>query len=137
MHDSTTCGKTYDLCRVAKAERLQQMRPVRLYSCRADRQDVSDLLAAFSFSHKLQHLTLAFGQRVVAIRDAAFGEAPDVIVEHNLRDGRTEERLPGGNGGNRRNQLGAGGKDELFRASPAVGDGRIYLRSDQMLYCVK
>jgi outer membrane protein assembly factor BamB len=31
----------------------------------------------------------------------------------------------------------SGSKDELFRASPAVGDGRIYIRSDQMLYCVK
>jgi outer membrane protein assembly factor BamB len=35
-----------------------------------------------------------------------------------------------------RNNVGQS-KDELFRASPAVGDGRIYIRSDQNLYCVK
>jgi outer membrane protein assembly factor BamB len=35
-----------------------------------------------------------------------------------------------------RNNVGQA-KDELFRASPAVGDGHLYLRSDQALYCVK
>jgi outer membrane protein assembly factor BamB len=52
-------------------------------------------------------------------------EAGDTIV---IRPGQELEILS-------RNSVGSS-QDEVFRASPAVSDGQIFLRSDQTLYCI-
>ena len=93
LNDAASGCEAHNLSRVAKAQLLQNVCPMSLNSGRADGQHVGDLLAASSFSDQLQHFALALGERVVSIGDASLGQAPDVVVEDDLRDGRTEEGL--------------------------------------------
>ena len=96
LSDDTASGsEAHDLSRVAKTQLLQNVCPMSLNSGRADGQQFSNFLAASTFSHQLQHFALPLGERVVSIGDAAVSKAAHVVVEDNLRNGRTEEGLAG------------------------------------------
>src|SRR5687767_16032983 len=83
------------------------MPAVRFDRGRADRQPLGDLFVAVAFRDQLKDLPLALRERIVAVYDAFVCEALYILVEHDSRDGRTEEGLALGDRGNGGNQIRA------------------------------
>ena len=129
VHDPASRRVSNDLSGILKAELLKQMSSVRFDSSRTDREHVSDFFAALSFRDQLQHLALAFGERIVAIGDPSLGQASDVVIEHDLRDGGTEERFAGCNGTNGQDEIAA------INSEPADSFNR-YPRAPAWTACV-
>jgi hypothetical protein len=59
----------------------------------ADRQQISDLLGRARFGHQMQHLALPLRERGIRVERARVGGPARVIVEYDLCDRLTEERL--------------------------------------------
>ena len=106
LHDETLAhGIEHDLRRVVQVQLLHQVGPVRLDRRQPEIEQRRHLLVRSSFGEQLEDLLLAIGQQVIGIGQAALSAAAHVVLDEHGGDRRTEERLAGGDGADRREQI--------------------------------